>query len=468
MTDFYITDRNFALQTIVSTDGETTFKATSALDTLNVETASRTMVLDIMFTPKTSRDLATFTKVGNYVLYYDQNNKSVLMTILKATHKPTSGIRTLELESASLDLLNELSPPYKATKAEKIAFYMDKFLNDTGFEIGINEIPTLTRTLEWEGTSTTLERILSVATQFGCELDFEFEFSGNQVVSWKVNIRKKVGSDTQYKLYVNRDINSIDTETDIYSLYNAVSPEGGTPQGKDTPINLKGYNWTDPEGRFVLNKDSGIIRDTHNIKQWRRPNSRDGYFLQYKTYEATSQKTLLDSALADLRKYSQPQVNYIVDIANVPHNLHIGDYLYIVDENEELFLNSRVLKLEYQHATKQVVATLGDFLIVDSGVSDNLKQLANNLKNDIAQSVPYIVSISSSEPFFVNGEGTITLSARINRGNLDVTSSFHSFTWERYDSSGTKDPTFSRTGISIDITSGSSNSYTYKVYASND
>lgn len=468
MTDFYIVDRTFKLQTIVSSDGETNFKVTNALDTLNLETASRRMEMDIAFTPNTSRDLAKFTAVGNYCLYYDVNNTPVFMTILKASHKPLEAIRSLELESASLDLLNETVGEYKATTPQSVAFYINMFCKDSGFTIGKNEISNYKRTLEWEGTSTTLERVLSVVTQFDAELEFRFEFNGNHVVKWIMDIRKKRGNNTTYKLYVNKDIHSIDVETDIYSLYNAVNATGGTPEGSDKPITLKGYNWTDPDGRFKLDKNSGIIRDTANIKQWRRPNSNDGYFLQQKDYQATTQKTLLESALADLKKYSEPQVNYTVDIANLPYNLNVGDYLYIVDENEELYLNSRVLKLEYQHTTDRATATLGDFLIVESGISDRLQQLANDLENKISQSQPFEVIITPSAPFFVNGEGTITLEATVKRGGLDVTSSFHTFTWSRYKLDGSLDTDWSDTGQTIDITAGTELRYTYEVLATNE
>lgn len=468
--DFYVTDRNFALQTILSTDGEVEFPLSKATETINVETGSRRMVFDVRFNQSNTALAKKVTKVGYYVLYYDTNNKAVMMNIMKATHNPATGIRSLELESASLDLLNEVVGDYKSTSAQPIDYYIRAFTNDTGFTIGINEVANLKRTLEWTGEATALERIQSVCTQFdNAELDFQFEFKGNQVVKWVINIFKKRGQQTQHKLYVDRDINSIQVEEDIYSLYNAVYAIGGTPEGKDKPITLAGYKWTDPSGRFTLSSN-GYLRDTHNIKQWRRPNSNDGYFLHKKTYEATSQKTLLDSAIADLKKYCEPLVNYVVDIANQPHNLEVGDYLYIVDENEELFLNSRVLVLDYDHTTKKIVATLGEFLIVESGLSEKLKDLANDFKNDINAKLPYEVFITPSSPLFIGGKTqdgstTISLSATVKWAGKDVTSSFNDsdFTWARYKSDGTLDANFTKTGRVINVTSDNESQFKYEV-----
>lgn len=468
MTEFYVTDRNFNLQTIISTDGNTRYKVSSAVETNTLSTSSKTMKLDIRFSKEDSMELAKQCSVGNYILYKNSQNKTNVMVIMKSTHNPVTGIRTMELESGSLDLLNETTGPYAPGDQRTIAQYIDYFIYDSGFEIGVNEIPNAKRTLSWDGNATTLERILSVATQFEVELDFRFELIGNHVTRWFIDIRKRMGSDTFHKLYVDKDIHSITTETDLYQMYNASKAEGSIVDGQDKPLTLKGYKWTDPDGRFYLDHTTGIIHDKANIVHWRRANSNNGYYLQLKTYTANTQKTLLESAIADLKKYSTPIVNYIVDVANVPFSLTVGDTLYLVDENEQLFLNSRVQIIEYDFLTKKTVLTLGDFVQVPSGISDIMRNWANEFNNKIKENVPYTVNITQSEPFFVNGEGTITLTATILQGSLDVTSSFHDFKWIRYKLDGTLDTEFDETGISITVTAGSELRYTYEVSANND
>lgn len=460
--DFYITDREFKLQTIASTHGDTTHKVVTVDDTVSLETSSRRLTLGLTFDKNTTKSIKDKVKVGNYVLYLDKNNKYVWQTILRVTHNPLTGIRTLECENASMDLLNENVTAYEATSQHNIVYYIEKFTVDSGWTIGVNEIPSLRRTLSWDSDSTALERIQSVATQFdNAELEFSFEFKGNQLVKRKINIYKKRGRDTEFKLYVNRDINSIETSEDIYQLVNAIKPTGGTPEGKDTPIDLKGYNWTDPTGRFILDKVNGYVKDTENVKQWSRTNTKDNYFLQHKSWTTTSQKDLLDTTINWLEKYSQPITNYTVDIANLPHDLQVGDYISLVDENEELFLRSRVQKLTYDYTTDGVVAELADFVRLESGLSQQLQDLANQFQNTVNSSIPYNVEIISSQPFFVNGEGTITLTARITKGNLDVTNLFSTFNWTRLKLDGTLDDTWSDTGLTITITAGSELRYTY-------
>ena len=464
--NFYITDREFKLQTISSTNGICDFPVVSTQDEIKLDTASRRMTLQLAFNYDNTQLIKERVKVGNYVLYRDLNEKYVWMTILKVTHNPLTGVRTLECENASMDLLNESVEAYTATSQHNIVFYIEKFTLDSGWEIGVNEVSNLKRTLSWDGDATALERIQSVATQFdNAELEFSFEFKGNQLVKRKIDIYKKRGRDTDFKLYVNKDINSIESTTDIYQLVNAIRPYGGTPEGKNEPINLRGYNWNDPDGRFKLNSEKGIVMDTQNVKTWSRTNTENNYFLQHKSWTTTNQKELLDTTINWLKQYSQPIETYTTDIANLPFDLQVGDYLSIVDENEELYLKSRVQTITYDYTDSSTKVELSDFVRLESGISQQLQELASQFQNSISANIPYVVDIESSEPFFVNGEGTITLSAKITKGNLDVTNIFNTFTWSRLKLDGTLDTAWTALGKTITITADSELRYTYIVDA---
>ncbi|QEL53354.1 tail assembly protein [Enterococcus phage phiNASRA1] len=399
--DFYITDRTFQLKTITSTNGDTPFKVISAEDVSTLETSSRRMTMEISFTPTTTDQAKEFFKVGNYVLYVDLNGKYEWMTILKATHNPLTQVRTLECEDAGLDLLNETVSTYKADKAYNVAYYINKFTHDSGFKIGINEISNLTRKLEWEGEATALERIQSVATQFdNAEIEFRFDFSGNELAQRYIDIKKKRGTTDFHRMYVNRDIHSIVVEEDIYDLVNAIYATGGTPEGKDEPINLKGHTWTDKTGRFVLDKKEGIIRDTHNIKQWSRTNTNSHYFLQYRQFETTNKNTLVNNVISHLKKYSVPVVNYIVDIANIPDLLQVGDTVELVDENEQLYLSSRVQELTFRYHEGTCEAVLSEFMRLSSGIAEQLRDIKIDISNETVAKVNSVpkVYVQQTEP----------------------------------------------------------------------
>lgn len=469
--DFYITDRKFKLKTIVSTHGSTPVSVVDAVDSNVLITASRNLKLTLGFKKTDSALVKKLVSVGDYVLYVDPQNNYIWQTIMSVEHNPLMNTRTIECESASIDLINETVSEYKATQPYTIQAYIERFVYDSGWVIGINEIPNLTRTLEWEGEATCLERILSVATQFdNAELEFSFEFNGNNLIQRKINILKKRGRDNNIKLYVNKDINSIITKENIYDLHNALIIKGGTPEGSDKPVDLKGYQWTDPEGRFFLRQNDGMLFDLENVRYWSRTNTQGNYIVRYKTYTSTNKQRLLHDAISDLKKYSSPITEYEVDIANINVPINLGDTVNVVDEYEELFLSSRCQKIEYNYTTNNINVELSDFKIVDSGISKELQNLANDLKNDINSKISYEMFIEASSPLFIGGKtqdgnNTITLSAKVKWAGRDVTNLFSNtdFTWSRYNSDGLLDNTFTATGRVISVTSGNESQFKYEV-----
>lgn len=384
--DFYLTDRRFNLLGVVSTSSEATLQMVNETDTQSIENAAREFAGTIVFAPYLSTKIKTLAAYGNYLLYKDEQGKSVFMTIMEIEHDPLNGTHFIRAEDAGMDLLNGYVGPYKATKAMTFKQYFDIFAKDTGFTIGINEITDLSRTLEWDSEEQTiLARMLSVATQFdNAEIAFSFTITGTQVVQRRLDVMRKRGADNRIILYANRDINNIVTKGNIYDLATALEVSGGEIDG--VPVTLKGYSYTDPTGRFELDPATGILYDTESVKVWSRllsndnPNPENGYIKRLKSYETTNKKTLLDNAIRELTKVSQPIVNYETDISKLPDNVLIGDTIYLSDENQELYLSARVLTLDRCYSEETYTATLGDYLIVEDGLALSLKEIAAQLK----------------------------------------------------------------------------------------
>ncbi|WP_413114301.1 phage tail protein [Lacticaseibacillus paracasei] len=406
MKDFYFTDRAWHLLGIATAGGGGKIHIVDDTDDQLISAGARTYSGTIRFTPELSSKVQAMAARGNYILYMDERNKAVFMTIMESSHDPLAGEETFTAEDAGIDLINETVGPYKAPQAMGIADYIKLFTNDSGFEIGLNEIPDLKRTLEWTGESdTTLNRILSVATRFdNAELDFSFDVSGTTVVRRLINIHKRIGADRNITLYVDKDINKVVTSGSIYDLYTAVTPTGGTPESKDgetvdqQPITLEGYQWTDPDGCYVLTKE-GVLLDPVANQTWSRllakggaPSVNAAYINRVVTYTATSQATLLQSALSGLKTHNHEAVNYETDIAVLPQNINIGDTIHLADEDEHLYLSARLLELKSSYSMDTHTATLGDYLIEHDQVAAQYRQLAEQIKNlpKMVQYYPWI------------------------------------------------------------------------------
>jgi phage minor structural protein len=394
MADFYFTDRKYNQLGIASTD-ELASSSVIAIDDIggqegdyhSVDGGYRSYSATLHFSPDHSAQVKEMAKVGNFVLFKGRAGESVWTTILSSEHDPLAGTNTFVAEDASIDLINGTVGTYAASRAMTIAQYIELFAGNSGFVIGYNEIPDLTRTLKWDSDdSSILTRILSVATQFSVELSFRFEVIGLSVIGKYIDIRKHIGGNKGIYLRVDTDLNKIVTTSDIADLCTAIAGTGGTPEGSNDPITLKGYHWIDPNGRYVLG-DDGVLRDPLALRTWSRllsnanTNPVDAHITRTKTYEATTQATLLQSVLSDLEKFNHPAVNYEVDIAKLPDNVSIGDTVYLVDEDEQLFLSARVLELTYSYSNESGTATLGDYLIQASQIDPAYRELADQIKN---------------------------------------------------------------------------------------
>ena len=130
--------------------------------------------------------------VGNYI-FRQVDGDAKVFSIIDSELSTDKGSIYVYAEDAGLNLLGEVCEAYSAASAQNIAFYINLFAAGSGFTIGINEIPTLTRKLEWTSESTATERLLSVATQFDAEINYSYEITGTTVKAQHINVYKKRG-----------------------------------------------------------------------------------------------------------------------------------------------------------------------------------------------------------------------------------------------------------------------------------
>lgn len=347
----------------------------------DVETGVKIFESTVGYTAKTETKLSECMEVGNYILRSNDGKKE-FYTIIESEKDTKNQTIYVYAEDAGLDLLNEVVGPYEADKAYSIEYYVNKFSLDSGFEIGINEIPNLTRKLSWDGDATATERIASVATQFDdAEVSYSFETKGLIITHKYINIHKKRGKDSGIQLRLNREIDRIVTNKTVENLATALEVTGGTPEGQDTAITLSGYTYDD--GDMYVSGTRLLSRDA--LAKWSRyvwddePGKIDGYtghIVQKYSYDTTSKSELCAHAVTELKKLSEIEVNYEVEISNLPDNARIGDTVDIVDDAGELYVSSRILKLEISATKNSRKATLGDYLIKGSGIPQKIRDLA--------------------------------------------------------------------------------------------
>lgn len=335
---------------------------------------------DLEYDPEWRKKAEAWTEAGNYILRKDGDDRE-FYTIISREKDPVNGsVNDIYAEDAGLDLLNEVVGAYKADKAYSAEFYIKKFSYDSGFEVGVNEVSNLTRKLSWDGEATATERLLSVATQFdNAEISFSFDVDRMSVVHKYINIFKRRGVNSGVQLQIGREIKKIRIKDTIEDLATAYVCTGGIPDGKDDPITLAGYKYDD--GDFYV--EGTHLNSRKALQKWSRYQIKTetgdnvGHIVKTFSYDTTSQSELCNRAVSSLKKICDVNTTYEVELSYLPQGTKIGDTVYIIDHTGELYLSSRLLKIETSVCNNTKTAELGEYSVKSSGVSEELRELAD-------------------------------------------------------------------------------------------
>lgn len=363
----YFADRYLNILGKASTDLPQGYRIINDVKTEDVDSGVSTFEFDLKYNEDTLSEARNMAYPGNYLMRsYDDADE--FYTIIDTEEDTSNNTIYVYAEDAGLDLLNDVYGEYTADKAYPISYYVEKYSKDSGFEIHINEIPNLTRTLSWDTDSTASERLLSIASSFGAEIGYSFEIEGLELKHRYINIYKQRGKDSGISLRLNREIDKIVLKRSIANLATGYKVLGGTPEGSDKPISLNGYTYDD--GNFYVAGTYLFCREANKI--WSRRYAEEGvnagYICKMFNGTSTSQKTLCSQAIASLKKASQMEENYEVTLKKVPDGLQIGDTVYVIDNDGEMYLESRALKIEVRASERQYTVTLGEYLMRTSGI----------------------------------------------------------------------------------------------------
>lgn len=350
----------------------------------DTDTGVSTFSCRISFDKKSRAELEAMADAGNYLLKNGEG-KNEFYTIIDAEIDTKAQEVYIYAEDAGLDLINEIVGEFEASESQSSEWYINKYITDSGFVIGINEIPkSTTRKLKWEGEESVTSRLASIATQFGgYEISYSFDVKNLQIVNKYVNIHKQRGEDAGVTLYLNRDIDRIITSRSVANLVTAFLCEGGVPDNKDKAITFSSEKFSYDDGDFFVDGDK--LKSRKANEKWSRylwaqePNqvkAGEGYIVKPYSYNTTSASTLCSHAIAELKKVCDMEINYEIDIKKLPEGVRIGDRVNIVDNAGEMYVSTRILQLETSETENKHTATLGDHIIKRSGISQKVTALA--------------------------------------------------------------------------------------------
>ena len=380
----YFADRRMNVLGHAATSLPDGFVIMEDLKTEEIETGVATFSCRIGFTKKNRAQLEAMTNAGNYLLR-SHDNENEFYTIIDTEIDTKNQNIYVYAEDAGLDLINEVVGEFEATEKHNAEWYINQIIVDSGFEIGINEIPSSQElTLAWEGEASVTSRLASIATKFGgYEVSYSFDIKGLEITRKYIHIHKERGKDVGVQLRLDREIDRIVTTKSVANLATAFVCEGGVPDDADQPITFTSTKFSYDDGDFFV--DGNKVKSRKANEKWSRyvwnkePNRVDedgGYIVRPYSYDTTDPGTLCSHAIAELKKVCDMEVNYEIDITKLPEGVKIGDRINIVDDAGGLYVSTRVLLLETSVVDQKYTATLGEHLIKTSGISQKVLDLA--------------------------------------------------------------------------------------------
>jgi len=374
--------------------------------------------------------------VGCYLIVKD-GSKIRSFEIMRIEEDKDS--KTIYAEDAGLDLLGEQVPPYKADKSYPITHYIEEFTYDSGWEVGINEIPeTTTRKLEWEGTDTATKRLRQLVRRFDAEIAYDFEFVHGKIFRKLIHIYKKIGKDKKVRLEVGREVSNVKRTISIENLATMLVATGADG------ITLSNVEYK--EGNIESKKGSIYLVDTDAVKRWKRAGHTPGGGGIVKHYEseAKTPEALMREAVIKLKQWNHPEVTFYVPINMLPEEVNIGDTVIIVDYNYEpaLIVEGRVASIKKSLSTNEY----GEIKITnieskEDTISEKVRRLSTLVQERLFDftSVPFVMTLESTDGVvFQNSNIATKLIANVSKMDIQMNSRF-TYRWKRASKYGTDD-----------------------------
>ena len=383
----YFADKNFRILGTASTSLSGGYVITDDTKKEEVETGIATLDCTVAYTDDTRADIESWCRAGNYVLAYYGKDDSADVDIVNLFMITTTELSVLdhtikfESEDSGLDLLNNLAKEYTGTEQMSAADYINKVLEKTGFRLRNNNVSALPKKLEWTSTDTVTKRLADIAEKFDIELTYGFSVKGLTVSDRWVDIADETGKDTKINLYINKEVNNITVKNTIENLATALYATG-----KD---NLTLVGFTIPEedkAKYQIDPDGNLV-SLEALTKWARVDysSKDSFsgnlYQKFESSDTASQADLYRLAKEKLDSISDIETNYEVDIADLPPGVGIGDRVNIVDDAGNTYISGRILELETSVTDGTKNATLGEYVIKDSGISELVESLASSFAN---------------------------------------------------------------------------------------
>ncbi len=340
------------------------------------------------FTTLAGTPQAKFLVTGNYIaIQRGRKTKLFQITETDETHEDNMFI-DVYCETAGLELINKVVRPREIASAN-LRQYLETILNETGWNVGYVDnslIEVLTLSID---QYTSVLSALQNVSLFGGELEFRCEVKNGYLASKYVDVYAHRGRFTGKRFEYGKDIEKISRKINSTNIATALVGVGkNNTTFKSIEVRDDAGNIIKPLGQdFVINQEA---YDKYN---------NNGYHIfGIFNYDTDSPEELYKKTVEEMENRTTPQVEYEVSVVLLSkllgrgfEKVEIGDTVYIIDNDMQpaIHLAGRVTKLETSETDPYSdKCTLANFIEVQSSITDEMRQLANELQGIIDSKFP--------------------------------------------------------------------------------
>lgn len=383
---------------------------------------------------------------GNYIMCQDKKGKKRWFTIYDCDDSHGGDVKSLFCYSGTIDIVAEDAAPISAPVPKPFKWYFDQIFYDTGIVLGINEISDLTRKLEFTSeNASNAEMLQYVLNGFdNAEASLDVEFDGATPTKLVLNVYKRIGNEEPQTILSDEDdsLTSLNRKGSISDLATCINPTGAEDENGN-PITLLGkhYEERDEQGNILYYSPvdsprvfSVVARQNFYVQLPGKANGEfDGYINRRYESQATTQDTLWQESLAQLKKIDRVSVSYE---ANGYIDCSIGDNVQIVSHEMKppVMIAARTIEYKFNDDDpSRNVYKFGNYVELASNL-DELSKIVSDLK----QKLLIVTVVASAGTVFKNGTGETDLTAVTILGGKEVDTDglFYNYVWSKYDKNG--------------------------------
>lgn len=326
---------------------------------------------------------------GNYIMCQDKKGKKRWFTIYDCEDSNTGDSKSLFCYSGTIDIVAEDAAPISAQDPKPFKWYFDQIFYDTGIVLGINEISDLTRKLEFTSeNASNAEMLQYVLNGFdNAEASLDVEFDGATPTKLVLNVYKRIGNEEPQAIISDEDdsLTSLNRKGSISDLATCINPTGAEDENGN-PITLVGkyYEERDEQGNILYYSPvdsprvfSVVARQNFYVQLPGKANGEfDGYINRRYESQATTQDTLWQESLAQLKKIDHVSVSYE---ANGYIDCSIGDNVQIVSHEMKppVMIAARTIEYKFNDDDpSRNVYKFGNYVELASNLDDLSKIIA--------------------------------------------------------------------------------------------